>query len=162
MAVKVDSIEEAAYIAGQAAENKRLKEENARLRAIISAPVERFGTPELVSWANRLWEILSEYPEEDRGSAAFVFTMGAHLEKFAKAWNSPTIAAKDARISELEGALRPFSDAADVAEEIRAVKIGTDEIRYPVRVGDLRAARAALGKDTPEGDYVATDSEKKT
>jgi hypothetical protein len=72
------------------------------------------------------------------------------LEKFAKAWNSPTIAAKDARISELEGALRPFSDAADVAEEIRAVKIGTDEIRYPVRVGDLRAARAALGKDTPE------------
>ena len=53
-------------------------------------------------------------------------------------------------INELEGALRPFSDAADVAEEIRAVKIGTDEIRYPVRVGDLRAARAALGKDTPE------------
>ena len=67
--------------------------------------MERFGTPELVSWANRLWEILSEYPEEDRGSAAFVFTMGAHLEKFAKAWNSPTIAAKDARIAELEAAL---------------------------------------------------------
>jgi hypothetical protein len=152
MAVKVDSIEEAAYIAGQAAENKRLKEENARLRAIISAPVERFGTPELVSWANRLWEILSEYPEEDRGSAAFVFTMGAHLEKFAKAWNSPTIAAKDARIAALERALRKAQDRIYYAVDWRHE--GADETLKQVWREIEEALGEAAAPEEEEAEHV--------
>ena len=121
MAVKVDSIEEAAYIAGQAAENTRLKEENARLR----------------SEAVRLDEMVDDIRE--------------------------VAASQAARIGELEAALVPFAEAADATESMRVVKGASDEARYGIRMGDLRKARAALQeKAAPEGDYVATDSEKKT
>ena len=136
MAVKADSIEEATYLVEQAAENKRLKEENDRLRAIISEPVESFGAPELVVWSDRLQCILAEYPEEDRGSWAFILTTGEHLEKFAKAWNSPTIAAKEARIAELEDALRAFLDS--ISQKNMQYGLAT------VDPAEFKKARAAL------------------
>jgi hypothetical protein len=52
------------------------------------------------------------------------------------------IAEKDARIAELEAALKPFADAADHW-------IGPDEasiVGGPCTLGDLRSARAALGE----------------
>lgn len=174
MAVKVDSIEEAAYIAGQAAENKRLKEENARLRAIISEPVESFGTPELVSWADKIQRILSAYPEEERGNWPFVLDMGAHLQKFVKSWNDPEMAAKDARISELEAinaklyitirtagaALTPFAAFADDLDRHPSSRKLPDSgpigfvpnIDSGLTIGDCRAARAALQEGEDETD----------
>lgn len=92
-----------------------LEAENARLRAIISGRVESFGTPELVAWADKLQRILSAYPEEERGNWPFVLDMGAHLQKFVKSWNDPEITAKDARIAELEAALRDLLDGIAVA-----------------------------------------------
>ena len=94
-----------------------LEAENAGPRDTISKPARSFGTPALIAWAERLQEIISEYPEDERGNAAFVFTMGDHLEKFAKAWNSPTLqhlydqnVHLRARIDELGAALTDLID----------------------------------------------------
>lgn len=86
-------------VAVQTEEWYGLKAEVSRLQKIISEPVASFGTSELITWADKLQEIIAEYPEEERGDIPFVMTMGAHLEKFVKAWNSPTIREKDARIA---------------------------------------------------------------
>lgn len=66
-------------------------EEIERLQKIISEPVESFGTPELVAWAEGLQKILADFPEEERGRIPFALTMGCHQEKFAKSWNSPVM-----------------------------------------------------------------------
>ena len=80
-------------------------DEIGRLQAIIMEPVESFGTPALVAWADGLQEILLDFPEEERGKIPFIMSMGEHLEKFAKSWNSQTIAQQAKRIAELEKAL---------------------------------------------------------
>jgi hypothetical protein len=59
-----------------------------RLQRIIAEPVESFGTPELIEWANGLQKIIADYPENERGGLSFVMRMGCHLEKFAKSWNA--------------------------------------------------------------------------
>ena len=66
-------------------------EEITRLQKVISEPVESFGTPELLEWANGLQKIIADYPESERGELPFVMLMGSHLEKFAKSWNSPAM-----------------------------------------------------------------------
>lgn len=64
------------------------------------------------------------------------------------AWNTRAETAKDARIAELEAALKPFADAADEADEW-----GHDEHSVAaVSVGDCRIARAALTHPKPEGE----------
>lgn len=47
-------------------------------------------------------------------------------------------------VNELVKALRPFAAAADAAESIKAIHNASDDVNYYVRLGDLRAARAAL------------------
>ena len=74
-----------------------------RLQAIITEPVESFGTPELITWARELQVIIAEYPESERGSLVFVMRMGSHLEKFSKGWNCMAMKQQAARIAELEG-----------------------------------------------------------
>jgi hypothetical protein len=123
MAVKVDSIEEAAYIAGQAAENTRLKEENARLR----------------SEAVRLDEMVDDIREVAASQAARIAELEAMWveERAARLW------ADD--IFRYEGHLT------------------WSEVDARTRSHCIEEARAALQeKAAPEGDYVATDSEKKT
>ena len=66
-------------------------EEIKRLQKVISEPVESFGTPELLEWANGLQKIIADYPESERGELPFCMLMGSHLEKFAKSWNSPAM-----------------------------------------------------------------------
>ena len=66
-------------------------DEITRLQKVISEPVESFGTPELLEWANGLQKIIADYPESERGELPFVMLMGSHLEKFAKSWNSPAM-----------------------------------------------------------------------
>ena len=66
-------------------------EQITRLQKVISEPVESFGTPELLEWANGLQKIIADYPESERGELPFVMLMGSHLEKFAKSWNSPAM-----------------------------------------------------------------------
>lgn len=72
-------------------EKKEYAKEIERLQRIISEPVESFGTPELIAWAEGLQKIIADYPEEERGQIPFALTMGCHLEKFAKSWNSPAM-----------------------------------------------------------------------
>jgi hypothetical protein len=90
---------------GLISEVARLKaalDEIERLQRIISEPVESFGTQDLVAWTEGLQKILLDFPEEERGQIPFVVTMGSHLEKFAKSWNSPVIEGQAERISVLE------------------------------------------------------------
>jgi hypothetical protein len=124
-------------------ETFNLRREVMRLHEIISEPVRSFGTPELIAWANRLHEIIAEYPEENRGNAAFVFTMGDHLEKFVKAWNSQTIANLEQRITELEGALRPFAEMGPAFVEGETLK---GQILVILQRDDVEKARAVLEK----------------
>jgi hypothetical protein len=74
-----------------------------RLQKVISEPVDSFGTPELITWAEGLQKIISDFPEGERGQIPFALTMGDHLEKFAKSWNSSVMQEQAKRIVELEG-----------------------------------------------------------
>lgn len=70
------------------------------LRKAISEPLEAFGTPELIAWSQELTRLL-DVPEGERGGWPFVLSVGCHLEKFAKSWDSQTMAEKDAEIERL-------------------------------------------------------------
>jgi hypothetical protein len=103
--------EDLKILVDQAAMLPVLLDEIDGLEKVISAPVESFGTPELIAWCQELSRLL-DVPENERGEIAFVLSVGCHLEKFAKSWNSPTMAAKDEHIAELEaetGLLRALS-----------------------------------------------------
>lgn len=129
-----------------------LEAENARLRAIISEPVESFGTPELVSWADKIQRILSAYPEEERGNWPFVLDMGAHLQKFVKSWNDPEMAAKDARIAALERALRKAQDRIYYAVDWRHE--GADETLKQVWREIEEALGEAAAPEEEEAEHV--------
>ena len=110
-------------IARLRAENAAKDARIAELEALISEPVEAFGTPALIAWTDRLRELLAEW-EKEGGSLGLSMTIGSHLERFTKAWNSPTIAALRRladdqqaeadvllkRIAELEAALRKIRE----------------------------------------------------
>ncbi len=61
------------------------------------------------------------------------------------------IAALEARIADLEAALRPFARLTKVEQARTAVLAENDMITVVVRVGDIEAARAALlaGEEKP-------------
>ena len=81
-------------------------DEITRLQKVISEPVESFGTPELLEWANGLQKIIADYPESERGELPFCMLMGSHLEKFAKSWNSPAMKRlEDALVEERAAAI---------------------------------------------------------
>ncbi len=43
---------------------EELEAEVLRLRAMIAEPVQSFGTPELIAWADKLQEIIAAFPED--------------------------------------------------------------------------------------------------
>ncbi|MCK9571184.1 hypothetical protein M0R72_19700 [Candidatus Pacearchaeota archaeon] len=76
-----------------------------QLRKSISEPLEAFGTPELITWNQELTRLL-DVPEIERGGWPFVLSVGCHLEKFAKSWNSQTMAEQAKHIQALESDLK--------------------------------------------------------
>jgi hypothetical protein len=67
-------------------------------------PVEAMDTAQLIEWNRALTKLLDE-PEEERGGIGFVLSVGNHLEKFVRSWNSSIIQEKDKQITILKAAL---------------------------------------------------------
>jgi cell division septum initiation protein DivIVA len=109
-----------------------------RLQKVVSEPVESFGTPELIEWAEGLQKIIAEYPNEERGQIPFTMTMGCHLEKFAKSWNSPAMQTQAKRIAELE------SVGAKWAKE--ATRLHMKTLKQRAALKKLGQAKRARGK----------------
>jgi len=102
-----------------------------RLQKALSEPLEAFGTPELIAWSQELARLL-DVPESERGGWPFVLSVGCHLEKFAKSWNSQTMAEKDAEIERL----RAERDMFESGHERLNAKIG----QQAKRIQTLEAA----------------------
>ena len=144
-------------------------DEITRLQKVISEPVESFGTPELLEWANGLQKIIADYPESERGELPFVMLMGSHLEKFAKSWNSPAMKRLEAEravwIKHYQDNRKKHAALKKLGEMVRA----RGEALVEERVKHVAASRltdeqrAALGwlKTALEGDYAtARDADK--
>ena len=114
-----------------------------RLQMIISEPVESFGTPELIAWAEELQAIVAKYPESERGDLPFVMLMGCHMEKFAKSWNCAAMKQQAEQIKRLEAA---YLDEA--RENIQATKEFLQDRQTPeeYQAEIDRLARASLAR----------------
>jgi hypothetical protein len=76
-------------------------------------------------------------------------------------WQNATIAARDARITELKEALRPFAflnvPLPSLYPDEQQITGLLAEFIYPVTVGDIRKARALLSVGGDEDDRVRSD-----
>lgn len=110
-----------------------------RLQKVISEPLEAFGTPELIAWSQELTRLL-DVPESERGGWPFVLSVGCHLEKFAKSWNSQTMAEKDAEIERLRADVDGLVEALAGDDGDVAVNVCINSREQAKRIQTLEAA----------------------